>query len=116
MSKVRARKLREPGGSMSYANGRIIHDADSHVMETGDWLAAFADSEYAAQVRSLYGNKPNRIDKIVDEAKKRRSDAEAASKAAQNPIAGPKGWIAYGAFDADERNAVVEGFGFRSQL
>jgi predicted TIM-barrel fold metal-dependent hydrolase len=101
---------------MSYANGRIIHDADSHVMETRDWLAAFADSEYATQVRSLYGEAATPIDKLVDEAKKRRGDAEAASKAAQNPIAGPKGWIAYGAFDADERNAVVDGFGFSSQL
>jgi predicted TIM-barrel fold metal-dependent hydrolase len=85
-------------------------------METRDWLAAFADSEYAAQVSSLYGETPTPIDKLVAEAKKRRDDAEATSKAAQNPIAGPKGWIAYGAFDADERNAVVDGFGFSSQL
>ena len=28
---------------MPYAEGRIFHDADSHVMETPDWLAPYAD-------------------------------------------------------------------------
>jgi hypothetical protein len=28
---------------MSYATGRTIHDADSHVMETPDWLVPYAD-------------------------------------------------------------------------
>src|SRR4051794_23947562 len=97
---------------MSYANGRIIHDADSHVMETRDWLAAFADSEYATQVQSLFGAASSPIDTLVAEAKKRRTDSEAAQKAATNPIAGPKGWSAYGAFDPDERAKVVDDFGF----
>ena len=84
---------------MSYANGRVIHDADSHVMETRDWLAAFADRD-AAQVRSLYGKQaePDRQARRTS-ASKRTHDAEAAAKAAQKPIAGPKGWIAYGAFE-----------------
>ena len=27
---------------MPYATGRVIHDADSHVMEPVDWLVPFA--------------------------------------------------------------------------
>src|SRR5690242_21491266 len=36
---------RRPGENerMPYAEGRIFHDADSHVMETPDWLAPYAD-------------------------------------------------------------------------
>jgi predicted TIM-barrel fold metal-dependent hydrolase len=101
---------------MSYAEGRVIHDADSHVMETPDWLEPFVDSQYAAQVRSLYGGGVSPIDGIVAEARKRKHDAEAEAKAAANPIAGPKGWSAYGAFDAEERKKVLDGFGFKSQL
>ena len=29
---------------MAYAEGRTFHDADSHVMETPDWLAPYADA------------------------------------------------------------------------
>ena len=28
---------------MSYAAGRVINDADSHIMESLDWLASYAD-------------------------------------------------------------------------
>ena len=28
---------------MPYATGRVFHDADSHIMETPDWLDAHAD-------------------------------------------------------------------------
>ena len=27
---------------MAYAEGRVFHDADAHVMETPDWLMQFA--------------------------------------------------------------------------
>ena len=50
------------------------------------------------------------------EARKRKDDAAADAKAAQNPIAGPKGWIAYGAFDTDERKKVLDGLGISRQL
>jgi hypothetical protein len=30
---------------MPYAHGRVIHDADSHVMEPQDWLVAHADDD-----------------------------------------------------------------------
>src|SRR5689334_9149475 len=30
---------------MPYAEGRVFHDADSHVMETSDWLVTYADPD-----------------------------------------------------------------------
>src|SRR5579885_2865596 len=30
---------------MPYAEGRVFYDADSHVMETSDWLEPFADPD-----------------------------------------------------------------------
>ena len=101
---------------MTYAGDRIIYDADSHVMETREWIDPFLDDGLKAKIKPLYGSKPNRIDKILDQAKARKGDAEAEAKAFDNPIAGPKGWIAPGAFDADERVRVLDGFGFAAQL
>jgi predicted TIM-barrel fold metal-dependent hydrolase len=101
---------------MTYAEGRVIHDADSHVMETREWLDPFMDEDLKTKLRPLYGRTPGRIDKILDEAKARKSDKAADAKAFENPIAGPKGWIAAGAFDPAERSRVLDLFGFSSQL
>jgi predicted TIM-barrel fold metal-dependent hydrolase len=101
---------------MTYANGRIIHDADSHVMETREWLDPYMDADLKTKLRPLYGRAPGRIDKLLDQAKARKGDADADAKAFENPIAGPKGWIAAGAFDTSERGRVLDLFGFSSQL
>ena len=101
---------------MTYATGRVYHDADSHVMETREWLDPYLDSELKSLLRPLYGREPGRIDKLLDQARARRSDAEADTKAFENPIAGPKGWIAAGAFDGVERARVLDILGFSSQL
>ncbi|HKI74540.1 MAG TPA: amidohydrolase family protein [Pseudomonadales bacterium] len=101
---------------MTYAAGRTVYDADSHVMETREWLDPFMDEQLKAKLRPIYGHKPGRIDKILEQAKARKGDAEATAKALDNPIAGPKGWIAAGAFDPQERTHVLDGFGFSGQL
>lgn len=100
----------------TYAGGRIIYDADSHVMETREWIDPFLDPDLKSRLRPLYGSKPNRIDRILDKAKARKGDATAEAEAFDNPIAGPKGWIAAGAFDPEERVRVLDGFGFAGQL
>jgi len=37
-----------------YAQGRVFHDADSHVMETPDWLVPYADPAVRERMRPLY--------------------------------------------------------------
>ena len=101
---------------MTYANGRIIHDADSHVMETREWLDPYLDADLKTKLRPLYGRTPGRVDKLLDKAKARKTDTAADAEAFENPIAGPKGWIAAGAFDPAERTRVLDMFGFSGQL
>ena len=101
---------------MTYAGNRRIFDADSHVMETREWLDPYLDPEVRRHLRPLYGHKPGRIDKLLEEAKARKGDAAAEAKALENPIAGPKGWTAAGAFDPEERTRVLDQFGFAGQL
>ena len=101
---------------MTYVGERVVHDADSHVMETRDWLAPYLDEAHAARLKPLYGHKPGRIDGLLDMAKARKGDPEAEAKALENAIGGPKGWVAYGAFDPEERRKVLDSFGFSSQL
>jgi uncharacterized protein len=101
---------------MTYAGKRTIYDADSHVMETREWLDPYLDDDLKARLRPLYGRKPGRIDRLLEEATARKGNPEAEAKAFENPIAGPKGWIAAGAFDPAERTRVLDGFGFSGQL
>ncbi|MCR9276938.1 MAG: amidohydrolase [Pseudomonadaceae bacterium] len=101
---------------MTYSGERIVYDADSHVMEPREWLNPFLDADLKERLVPLYGRKRNRIDDILDEAKARKGNAEAEAKAFENPIAGPKGWLAAGAFDPDERVRVLDDFGFSGQL
>ncbi|HEY1878957.1 MAG TPA: amidohydrolase family protein [Caulobacteraceae bacterium] len=101
---------------MTYAGDHLTYDADSHVMETREWLDPYMDAALKAKLRPLYGHEPGRVDKLLDQAKARKTDPEADAKAFENPIAGPKGWIAAGAFDPAERSRVLDLFGFAGQL
>lgn len=102
----------------SYANERVIHDADSHTMETGDWLAPYLDKDLLESLGAIYGDADtgNRILGIIDAAKERKTDPEKDAKARENIIAGYKGWAGYGAFDKDERVHALDALGFGSQL
>ncbi|HTU64179.1 MAG TPA: amidohydrolase family protein, partial [Polyangiales bacterium] len=101
---------------MTYTRNRVVHDADSHVMETRNWLEPFIESKFAGQLPPVMGEDMGRIEKIIDEARARKHDKVAAASAAENPIGGTKGWGAYGAFDPAERKEALDGFGFSSQL
>lgn len=101
---------------MTYANGRLIHDADSHVMEPREWLEGHLDSELYNALQSARGPLAHRIDAQVNAARARKSDPVATAQAAENPIGGAKGWAAFGGFDPQERRAALDQFGFASQL
>ena len=39
---------------MPYAEGRVVHDADAHVMETPDWLVPYADPGVRERLKPLF--------------------------------------------------------------
>jgi len=38
---------------MAYAQGRVINDADSHIMESLDWLPSYADAKIRDRLISM---------------------------------------------------------------
>ena len=100
---------------MPYAHGRVYHDADSHVMEPPEWLAGFAEADLAEKL--LHGRvlEP-RIQSMLEAANARLSTAAPGAPAPEGIIAGPKGCVAYGAFDSEERNKALDELGFDRQL
>src|SRR5438034_1594044 len=101
---------------MTYAGGRRMLDADSHVMELADFLDAHIDAEQAPRLRrgGMEALAPV-LDKAVERAKQRRADPDKAA-AAEDRLLKDRGWSAMGAFDPMERSRVLDLFGFEGQL
>lgn len=99
---------------VTYSNGRVIYDADSHIMEPADWLVPHAEA--ALRERLATKNQPERIAAQLESAVARQGVAAARDAAAKDLISGPKGWIAYGAFDPKERGEALDQLGFQRQL
>jgi len=102
---------------MTYATGRVYFDADSHVVETEEWLAPFADSTLRQQLRPLdFGKGGGEISRKALDRAKRRAEAGGSPFREGDTVMSAKGWQAYGAFDKAERTAALDLLGFHRQL
>lgn len=102
---------------MPYAAGRVIHDADSHIMESHDWLASHADPDVRDRLGRLHLEAAGaRADQAINAALERQKDAQATAAVATNVIRGAKGWSAYGAMSSEERKRALDDLGFARQL
>jgi predicted TIM-barrel fold metal-dependent hydrolase len=102
---------------MPYGAGRVYCDADSHIMETLDWVSAFADEDIKAKLPGLnLGGAGAAAEKFISKAVARVGDAAATAEIDHDVISGPKGWQAFGAFDQAERRKALDDLGFKKQL
>ncbi|HVN86061.1 MAG TPA: amidohydrolase family protein [Candidatus Binatia bacterium] len=101
---------------MAYAEGRVYHDADSHVMETPDWVVPYADPDIRARLKPLYVStvKPGE-EKLIDKLRRLHADAAERPKL-EAEIMLRKNWSALGSFIKEDRPRALDLLGFRSQL
>jgi predicted TIM-barrel fold metal-dependent hydrolase len=101
---------------VTYAQGRRILDADSHVMELADFLDPFIEESQASRLRrkGMEALQPV-LESAVRRNQERRADPAKAALAEERLLQ-DKGWSATGAFDAEERSKVLDLFGFDAQL
>ena len=105
---------------MTYAQGRVINDADSHIMELPNFLKAYADPAVRDDIPMLPVPTVGAL--AVLDPESAAAGRHAAAKVAElvalgdRLIAGPKGHAALGAFNAEERTLALDLFGFQSQL
>ncbi len=101
---------------MPYVEGRVVHDADSHVMETPDWLEPFADARTRARLAPLYVSTvaPGE-ESFIEELRRRHRDPEYRRSEAEEILL-RKNWKATGSFLKEDRPRALDLLGFASQL
>jgi uncharacterized protein len=101
---------------MPYAEGRTVHDADSHVVETPEWLHPYADPALRERMRPVYVQtvKPGE-ERTIETARARRLDP-ADRPCAEAEIMLRKNWLAMGSFLKEDRPRALDLLGFASQL
>lgn len=101
---------------MSYAAGRLIHDADSHLMEMTDVLDPYFEKRLLARYHDLpiYKWKHSHAH-WMNEERARHEDA-AYRAAAADAILLNKNYTALGSFRREDRPAALDRLGFASQL
>lgn len=113
---------------MTYVTGRVVHDADAHIMETPSWLRDYADPAVRDEIPPLSLSGGNELRQTGDPAEQ-LADLEAAFDRLRNKhaseeyrvheaeeIMSRKNFAATGAFIAEDRSRALDLLGFSSQL
>lgn len=105
---------------MPYVDGRIVHDADSHVFEPPGFYNEWMDSTVREKLRDLLAgrSKPGaskKLDQYLDDVKARQNDPAHRAKDADEVML-RKGFEGQGAFIKEDRPAALDHLGFASQL
>ena len=100
----------DPAPTGTYAAGRIVHDADAHVMEPAGFFEAYADPDMRERLAKLAGGLALGPSDDVRAAHEARRDADAQELLLH------KNYDALGAWDGNDRVTVLDRLGFNSQL
>ena len=101
---------------MTYAGSRLVHDADSHLMEPSDCLDPYFDRKLLARYHDLPVYKWKKsFDAFVNGQLAAHDDAAFRAGVAENILL-RKNYEAHGAFRREDRPDVLDLLGFASQL
>lgn len=105
-----------PTYAEAFLPGRVVHDADSHVMETPDWLLPFADAATRQRLRPLHvATVTPGEESFIEVLRRKHRDPAFRARDAEELLL-RKNWKATGAFLKEDRPRALDLLGFASQL
>src|SRR5262249_19606515 len=98
--------------------GHTFFDADSHIMETPEWLPAHADPAFRDRIRPFSLGSTGTSDRVraMIERGKRRAGNPGERAGHEAELLTRKSWDAYGAFDPADRSRALDLLGYHGQL
>lgn len=102
---------------MPYIEGRVVHDADAHIMEEPTWLGEHADPDVRDRLLPRtdgLGLAPGEVD-LLEHYRQRHADPEFRARDAEE-IMQRKNWKATGSFLKEDRPLALDLLGVASQL
>jgi predicted TIM-barrel fold metal-dependent hydrolase len=93
-----------------------IFDADSHLMETSDWLGSYADSETREELSPLSFDAAGSKSATLMQSLPKVWESHRHEEIGADVISGPKGWLAPGALDTSVRSRVLDALRIDVQL
>ena len=83
---------------MPYIEGRTVHDADAHLMETPEWLREYADPSLRDRIPDVFvaSVKPGE-ESLIDRMRRQHADPEFRARD-EDEIMLRKNWSATGSF------------------
>src|SRR6516162_7305854 len=101
---------------MAYVENRVVHDADSHLMELPDALDEFLDAKFRRRYDALPKlKKLPRNAEYVARARAQHADPRFREGADENILL-RKNYEALGSFKREDRPRALDRLGFASQL
>lgn len=113
---------------MPYSTGRLVHDADAHIMETPTWLRDHADAGIRDRIEPLLYSSGNELRQTGDPEEQQRDLNAAFDRLAakhrsadytaveEEEVMQRKNFAATGSFLAEDRPRALDLLGFSSQL
>lgn len=95
---------------------RIIHDADSHLMESPDWFVPYADAGIRERMKPLFQANVGPDTSFDIEVLDAKHQDPSYRVSAEDEIWLRKNWAALGSFRKEDRPRALDLLGFASQL
>jgi hypothetical protein len=101
---------------MAYSSDRLMFDADSHVMETPDWIERHADPAIRDRLHPLgLGKAGTSTHQTIQDAIGKANRRAESGRKIENVVSGGKGWHAPGACVGAVRSKALVDRGVRRQ-
>lgn len=101
---------------MPYLDGRLYYDADSHIMETEDWLSRHVDPAFREAIPPMDFDLIGEFGDAIKGLDKDGAHSPDVARALEENLMNPKGYEALGSSNSAERSRALDLLGVEKQL